>query len=412
MTRQSPRPANLAAAEQIPAAPASANTSASFWQLPASTVLIASIALALMMSTQFLFQPFVWRNWPWDEVLAGWLEFAQEQVVAALAIAGAVLCANRIPARSLGSRSAVLGVAILTGAVVGELALAALALPGAARDAVTLLGRTARWGLVGSSVAAMWHLWRRSAEASAIARAIELRRAQLQRQAAQVRLSALRSQIEPHFLFNTLATVRRLQQIEPEQGARLLSHFVDYLRSAQPGGQSDGETNTLSQEVELTRAYLGVIAVRMAGRLAVSFDVDADLHEHPFPPLTISTLAENAVKHGIAPAPAGGAIVVSVRRVGEAIEAAVSDTGVGFSGSGGSGIGLANIRARLHTLFGDAGTLTLRSNLPSGVRATIRLPCGHRLRAPLEPSAVPGAKPNVHGTPNADDVLRAMRRLR
>src|SRR5205823_5729174 len=132
---------------------------------------------------------------------------------------------------------------------------------------------------------------------------------------------------------------------EPAQGARLLAHFVDYLRSAQPAWQGDG--NRLGQEIDLTRAYLGVIELRMAGRLAVSFDVPDELRTLPFPPLTLATLVENAVKHGIEPAPAGGTITVVVRHVGDVLEAVVSDTGVGFSGSSGSGIGLANIRARL-----------------------------------------------------------------
>ena len=349
--------------------------------LPPFPVFVGGAVVALLLSTQFLFQPFVWRNWPWDEVMVGWFEVARDHVVVALAIALAVVAANHVPARTLRSRSIVLAIAILTGALAGELVLLASGTLGAPRDLAAMLGRAARWGLVAGSVATIGYLWRRAAETSAAGRAIELRRVQLERQSSQARLGALRSQIEPHFLFNTLATVRRLQEVQPEQGGRLLKYFVDYLRSVQPGRRNEDEIATLGQEIDLTTAYLGVVAVRMAGRLQVKIEMATELRDQPFPPLTIATLVENAVKHGIGPAIGGGAIAVSVRRVGSRLEAVVSDTGVGFSsgsGSSGSGIGLANIRARLRTLYGDAGTLALQANLPSGVRATMSLPFTRR----------------------------------
>ena len=138
--------------------------------------------------------------------------------------------------------------------------------------------------------------------------ATELRRAQMERQIAQSRLQMLRSQIEPHFLFNTLATVRRLHHTEPAQGAQLLTHFLDYLRLTLPTLHDEGAT--LGQEIDLVQAYLGVVAVRMSGRLQVSFEVSDELRACEFPALSIATLVENAVKHGIAPAPEGGAIQV------------------------------------------------------------------------------------------------------
>jgi LytS/YehU family sensor histidine kinase len=107
-----------------------------------------------------------------------------------------------------------------------------------------------------------------------------------------------RRQIEPHFLFNTLATMRRLLQVDPTEGARLVAHIVRFLHSAQPA--RDG--GHLQQEIDLVSAYLGVVAHRMDGRLQVRFDVAEDLLAHPFPPLTIATLVESAVKHGMAPA--------------------------------------------------------------------------------------------------------------
>ncbi|MDP3822516.1 MAG: histidine kinase [Burkholderiales bacterium] len=367
---ESARPANQPpASTRQRQAPAPAALS----QMPASTVLIGSVVVAVLMSTEYLFQPFVWRNWPWDEVLHGWLEVVRDRVVVALMIGSSLIGASQLPVHSLRARAATLAGAIIAGAATGELLLLAGGAQGAYGGLTPALGRVLRWAVVGGSVAAMWLVWRRAAEASAAAQAVELRRVRLERQATEARLEALRGQIEPHFLFNTLATVRRLQQVEPAQGARLLAHFVDYLRSAQPARQ--GEAAQLGQEIDLIRAYLGVVALRMAGRLVVSFDVPDDLRALPFPPLTLATLVENAVKHGIEPAPAGGTIMVVVRRIGATLEAVVADTGVGFSGSSGSGIGLANIRARLQTLYGNAGTLKLHANLPSGVRASMHLPC-------------------------------------
>jgi hypothetical protein len=365
---ESAHPAN----QPAPTTARRAFVSAALAQTPWFTVLICSVVVAVLMSTEFLFQPFVWRNWPWDEVLAGWLEVVRDRAVVALMIGSALIGSSRVPVRTLRARAAMLAAATVAGAAAGEIVLLMGGAQGGYDGVAAMLGRVLRWAVVGGCVAAMWLVWRHAADASAAAQAVELRRVRLERQATEARLGALRGQIEPHFLFNTLATVRRLQQVEPAEGARLLAHFVDYLRSAQPTRQ--GEGIRLGQEIDLIRAYLGVVELRMAGRLTVSFDVPDDLRALAFPPLTLATLVENAVKHGIEPAPAGGTITVVVRRLGDTLEAVVADTGVGFSGSSGSGIGLANIRARLHTLYGSTGTLTLHANLPRGVRASMHLP--------------------------------------
>ena len=335
----------------------------------------ASVAIALLMSTQYLIQPFVWRNWPWDEVLIGWLEVACNRIVIAVCIGAALFAVGRLQLAGLHRRTAGLAVGILAGSTAGELVLLASDAPGAARDAAAVLSQVARWSVVAASVAAIWYLWRSATESTTAAQALALRRVQLERQATEARLEVLRGQIEPHFLFNTLATVRRLQQVNPAEGARLLAHFVAYLRSAQSSPQGD-DAGTLGAEVDLARAYLGVVEQRMNGRLTVRFEVADDLRAQPFPPLTIATLVENAVKHGIAPTPDGGTITVSARRCADILEAQVSDTGAGFSGKSGSGIGLANIRARLRTLYGTEASLSLHNNSPAGFRAILRVPLG------------------------------------
>jgi hypothetical protein len=330
--------------------------------------------VAAAMSTQLLFQPFVWRNFSWDEVLQAWLELAGQRLAVALPIAALIALASRAPARSALARAALLVAAIPAGALAGEAALVLAGSLDAPPGAASVLARAAQWTLLALSSAALYYLWRRGALLRAQAQATELRRARGERELVQAQLQALRSQIEPHFLFNTLATLRRLHQTEPRQGARLLAHFLDYLASTLP--QRHQGHGTLGQEVDLVRAYLGMIEVRMAGRLRIELDVPAELRACEFPALTLATLVENAVKHGIGPAPDGGVITVQARRLSDArLEVVVADTGVGFSGSGGSGVGLANIRSRLQTLYGAAGALALAANTPRGVRATMRLPC-------------------------------------
>jgi Histidine kinase len=352
------------------------------WDVPARVVLPAALAVALLLSTQYLFQPFVWRNWPLDEVLLGWLDVVSSRALTALAIGVAVLAAGHVRTRRGGVRTALMAGAIVAGAAAGEL----LPLPfhdrAGSYDTQLALGRALQATVVGCSVAAMAALWRRSAAGRRALQAAELRASQVEQQAAQLRLQALRSRIEPHFLFNTLATVRRLHHTNPAQGTHLLDQFTAYLRWTLATEQAN--QTRLGEEVNLVQAYLGVVATRMSGRLALHWDVPDALRDCVVPPLSLATLAENAVKHGIASRPEGGAIEVRARALGHQLEVSVADTGVGFgeSASGGSGIGLANIRARLATQYGQAASLRLEHNAPRGVVALMSLPLRRAAVAP------------------------------
>jgi sensor histidine kinase YesM len=190
--------------------------------------------------------------------------------------------------------------------------------------------------------------------------------------ALEARLTVLQAQIEPHFLFNTLANVRRLCEVDPERGRRMLGSLLDYLRAALPAMRRSA--TGLAQEFELVRAYLSVLQHRMGDRLRFNVELSDRLADAPIPPLILPTLVENAIRHGLAPLPEGGTITVTALREDGQVVVRVADDGAGFQGSSGSGVGLANTRARLSALFGNAAGLSLQANRPRGVVAEVRLP--------------------------------------
>ena len=338
--------------------------------------LLCAVAVALCMSAQYLFQPFVWRNWPVSEVLFGWFEVARDRVLVAVAIALALLAASRLRVGGPRLRAGLLGLSIVVGAVAGELALIAMQSQYAMRESSLLQGRVIQWCGLAFGVSGIHYLWLRNIEAAAASRSNALARSRAEAMLAQTNLQLLRQQIEPHFLFNTLATIRWLRETSPAQGARLLRHLIEYFSSTLFTADSKA---TLGEEVGLVESYLAIVAARMPGRLTVSIDVPPELRDCPCPSLGLATLVENAVKHGITPAPDGGAIAVSAKRDGDAVRIEVADTGVGFPGApgmpkGGAGIGLSNLRARMRARHGDAATLSIAAIKPRGVRATIRVP--------------------------------------
>jgi len=206
--------------------------------------------------------------------------------------------------------------------------------------------------------------------------AFALERSQLERQALDARLRVLQGQVEPHFLFNTLANVRELVESGSPQAGVVLESLIAYLRAAVPrlGAAEDA---TLARELELVRAYLEVMQMRIPDRLSFLVAADPALESLPFPAMALLTLVENAVRHGIAPAEAGGRIEVRVTREGERLRAQVLDTGAGLragQGDAGGGTGLANLRERLRLLHGDAAAVTLSPVSPRGVSAELVLP--------------------------------------
>jgi signal transduction histidine kinase len=220
--------------------------------------------------------------------------------------------------------------------------------------------------------AAAWYFLRRSNARQDALRAAEVVRRRLETGVIEAHLQSLEAQVEPHFLFNTLAHVRRLYRTDPLRARLMLDSFRGYLQSALP--QMRGRATTLGHELDLVRAYLDVQRVRMDRRLTVRFDVPIALRERTMPRMMLLTLVENSIKHGLNPVPGGGIIEITARQGSGAVEVCVADTGRGIGEMIGSGTGLANIRSRLAALYGPAGRLVLTSNVPHGVRATLSLP--------------------------------------
>jgi len=230
--------------------------------------------------------------------------------------------------------------------------------------------RSALWGAL---LAAVVLARRRQHRVVRAEREVQLRRLQAEQQEVEMRLLSLQAQIEPHFLFNTLAHVQRLQQVDPGRGRSMLHHLTDYVRSALP--RMRGRESTLADELALVRAYVGVQQVRMGERLRADIDVAPALLGARVPPMMLLILAENAVKHGIGPRRDGGTLHIGAhRRPDSRLEVEVLDDGVGLRPAAGGGQGLANTRARLATLFGAAGVLEIGNREHGGVRAALLLP--------------------------------------
>ena len=205
------------------------------------------------------------------------------------------------------------------------------------------------------------------------ATAFALERSELERRALDARFRLLQAQVEPHFLFNTLANVQALVEAGAPQAAKVLKGLISYLRAAVP--RLHETATTLDQELALVRAYLEVMHMRMPDRLMFEMRVDQTLLNLQCPPMTLLTLVENAVRHGIDPSETGGAIVIEVRLESSRCLASVTDTGVGLQVAGrGLGTGLVSLRERLQLAFGAEAQLLLSEVVPHGVRAEVSFP--------------------------------------
>ena len=196
---------------------------------------------------------------------------------------------------------------------------------------------------------------------------------ELERSALQARLHAMQAQVEPHFLYNTLANLKYLIRTDGERAQVMVDHLVGYLQAALPDMRT--ESSTVGREIDLAEHFLSLMQIRMGERLRFSIEVDPALLECPVPPAMLVSLVENAVKHGLERAARPGHIVVAGRGAERWIELSVRDDGAGLGeAAAGDGVGLANIHQRLQLLYGRAAALRVAPNQGGGVLATLRIP--------------------------------------
>ena len=232
--------------------------------------------------------------------------------------------------------------------------------------------------ILGSGVIKFTYKRQIQAEAQA-AQAVETAEAEaLKRQVVEARMAAMQAQVEPHFLFNTLASIEHLIQTDPQRASQMQRNLIALLRASMPTMRetNDGGVRDLGRELSVIRPYLEILKVRMEERLTTEIDVPEGLMSAEFPPMMVQTLVENAIKHGLEPKPEGGHLMVKAEIVHGKLAVTVSDTGLGFgrAATAGTGVGLANIRERLQLLYGPKAALTISENPGGGTRAVIAVP--------------------------------------
>jgi hypothetical protein len=201
-------------------------------------------------------------------------------------------------------------------------------------------------------------------------------RESMQRQLSEAKMQMMQAQVEPHFLFNTLASVEHLIETNPPRASAMQRSLIQYLRAVLPQMRDSNLVTNLGREVDMVSAYLNLLKMRMEERLSVDLQIPEGLRSAAFPPMMLQSMVENAIKHGLECKPEGGYLKVTAEVAHSKLRVTVIDNGVGFGvmPSNGTGLGLTNIRERLKLLHGEAGQLYIAANVPSGVIATIEVP--------------------------------------
>jgi Histidine kinase len=310
------------------------------------------------------------------DLAAGWWQDFNSHLLSTALMLLVIEPVRRFGPGSGGRRVAALIVAVLLATAVASVARGVvLILAGNDLDE-TLASWPAigvRFLLLGTLLVVVGEFHRRELQSVDAMHAAEADRSALEHETLQARLKTLEAQIEPHFLFNILANVRRLYETDAAAGEAMLERMMRYLQIALPSMRE--EHATLDREAQLIEAYLELQQVRMGRRLAFRIDIAPPLRHLEVPPMMLLTLVENAIKHGLAPQREGGRIDVGARLVGAELHLEVADTGRGFGGgTSGGGTGLANIRARLAAMFGQRAGLTLQAQAPRGLLACIHMP--------------------------------------
>ena len=253
----------------------------------------------------------------------------------------------------------------------------------------------ALWWILGSMLIKITYKGRIQAEVKA-AEATETAEAEsLRRQVLEARMAMMQAQVEPHFLFNTLASIDHLIEFDPKRASQMQRNLISLLRASMPSMRTatDSGLRPLDLELAVVRPYLEILKVRMEERLTTEIDVPDGLLSAEFPPMMVQTLVENSIKHGLEPKAEGGHLSVKAEIRHGKLCVIVSDTGLGFAGAAdgktaGTGVGLANIRERLSLLYGSKATLTIANNPVGGTIVTITVP----YTAHTDPASDEGAK--------------------
>ncbi|MDR7270363.1 signal transduction histidine kinase [Pelomonas saccharophila] len=233
------------------------------------------------------------------------------------------------------------------------------------------------WILASAVIKAMYK-GRIQAEVKAAQAAENAESEALKRQVIEARMAAMQAQVEPHFLFNTLASIDHLIEVDPPRASQMQKNLIALLRASMPTMREANATGSrdLGRELAVIRPYLEILKVRMEERLQTEIDVPEGLLSAEFPPMMIQGLVENAIKHGLEPKAEGGSLKVKAEIVHGKLAVTVADTGLGFgrAATSGTGVGLANIRERLQLLHGSKASVTVTENQPSGTVVTITVP--------------------------------------
>lgn len=235
---------------------------------------------------------------------------------------------------------------------------------------------------------------KKRAEGQAEAAHIVAERATLQRQISEAKMQVMQAQVEPHFLFNTLASVEYLIETDPPRASAMQRRLIQYLRAVLPQMRDNTVATTLGREADMVRAYLDLLKMRMEERLQIDFSIPTGLRSAAFPPMMLQSLVENAIKHGLERMAEGGTLTVFGEIIDNRLRVTVSDTGLGFgvTPSDGTGLGLQSIRQRLLLLYQGQAALEIAPNQPCGVRASIEVPYQ------LAGAASPAANSPLHAT--------------
>lgn len=217
---------------------------------------------------------------------------------------------------------------------------------------------------------------KKRAEAQAAAANAAAERETLQRQVTEAKMQMMQAQVEPHFLFNTLASVEHLIETDPPRASAMQRSLIQYLRAVLPQMRETAAITNLGREADMVRAYLDLLKMRMEERLQVDFQVPEGLRSAAFPPMMLQSLVENAIKHGLEGKEEGGTLRVTAEVAHNKLRVCVTDDGMGFGvvPSTSTGLGLQSIRERLKLLHGQQAQLIIAPNSPSGVVSTIEVP--------------------------------------